>query len=194
MLNNILHLETGTGADDDGGTGEEEESTSPPAPPEGNGETESGTQGRMVPASELQKANREAAKHRKALRETQARVEELEGASKSEAEKLQETASKEKQRAEDLAANNRELRARVLAPAVGIADTRAAQDAARLIDWSQISDPDDDSEIEKALRELTKDRPYLVGNVAGGSDGGAGGTRQSGGQTMNDLIRGTAGR
>jgi len=195
MLNRILHLQTDPGGQGDGGTGGNGDEGTDPTPPASQEDTAGQQTGAddQVPASEVRKANREAAKYRKELREAQARVEELEGASKTETEKLRETATKASAERETLKTANRTLRARVLAPSVGIADKNAAADAAQLLDWSQIQDPENDAEIEEALRELVKDRPYLVGNVAGGSDGGAGGGTVQG-EGMNELIRARAGR
>jgi hypothetical protein len=148
----------------------------------------------MVPKSELEKANAEAAKRRRELRDLEKKVAELEGKDKTEAERLQgerDTAAKER---DETLAENRALKARVLAPTAGITDPKAAADAATLLDWSKIEDPSDDSQVSQALTDLVKDKPYLAGNVAGGSDGGAGGSRGQGGEGMNELIRGASGR
>jgi hypothetical protein len=87
----------------------------------------------------------------------------------------------------------RELSARVLAPQAGIADPRAAADAASLLDWKDL-DPTDETSVLKALKDLVKDRPYLAGNVGGGADGGQGGSRGQETSDMNVRIRQAAGR
>lgn len=192
MLDRIIHLETPGAGTDDGGSGSEgegEENQPTPPPATGTGEAEE-----TVPKSELDKANADAAKRRRELREAQKRVEELEAKDKTEAERLQADRDKASQERDTAVSENRMLRARVLAPTAGIADAKAAADAATLLDWSKIEDPSDDSQVEQALVDLVKDRPYLAGNVAGGSDGGAGGSRGQGGAGMNQLIRDAAGK
>lgn len=193
MLDRIIHLESsGAGTEGEGsGDGEKGGKEEPPAP---TPKPETGTEEETVPKSQLEQANAEAAKRRRELREAEKKIAELEGKDKTEAERLQgerDTAAKER---DDAQTENRALRARVLASAAGIADPKAAADAASLLDWTKIEDPTDDSQVEKALVDLVKDRPYLAGNVAGGSDGGAGGQRGQGGEGMNALIRGASGR
>jgi hypothetical protein len=84
----------------------------------------------------------------------------------------------------------RDLQVQVLATKVGIVDPSAAS---ALLDWSKIEDPDDDKQVEKALRELVKEKTYLV-PAGGGSDGGAGNGAGGGTQDMNQMIRQAAGR
>jgi hypothetical protein len=65
--------------------------------------------------------------------------------------------------------------------------------AVRLLEWDLIEDPDDRTQVTAALKELRKERPYLV--ATDDDDTGAG--RRGGVNrkaNMNDLMRGALGR
>lgn len=166
--------------------------TSTQEPQEGTKGTQDGSSGSQEPTQELERARREAAKYRTERNDLQKRVSELEGAGKSEVEKLTGNMTTLTETNSRLADENRRLRAQALAPSAGIAQA-AASDAASLLDWSQIEDPADSSQVAKALKDLVKEKPYLAGNVRDGADGGSGGSREEKGD-MNSLIRGAAGR
>ena len=153
----------------------------------------SGSQGDTVPLSELNKVNREAAKYRKELRDTQKRLAELEDKDKSDLDKERESATRASAENRDLKDRLRNLQVQVLAGKVGVIP-EAQSDAARLLDWDGIDNPEDEKEVETALRALVKEKPFLLGGVPGGADGGAGGSRETGSDDMNALIRAHAGR
>lgn len=189
-LDNVLLFQdaegSGGSSGEEEGTGEES-GTQTPEPPEGTGKSADGTQN----DSEIAKARKEAARYRTERNKLQKRVEELEGASKTEMEKAQDEA---KDKGEKLdAANERikNLQVQALAPLVGIA-VEAASDAASLLNWSKVEDPEDPESVKKALQELVKAKPYLAGKVRDGGDGGQGGTRK-GAEDMNSQIRAAAG-
>lgn len=191
----LFSLETGTGAGDEGSGGTGEGSGSPtPGSQEGSAGSQEGTgEGdRHVPASELTKVRNEAANYRTQLRDAQKKIEELEGEKKGDIEKLSDRLGKLEGDNKTLVDTNRALRVQVLASKVGIIP-EARSDAARLLDWGSVKDPDSDSDVEKALRELVKEKTFLLGKVPGGSDGGAGGTDRGSGD-MNSLLRQAAGR
>lgn len=152
-----------------------------------------GGQDDLVPRSELSKANREAAKYRKERNELQTKLADIEESEKTEVQKAKDRATALEDSLKMEKQTNRELRVQVLASKVGVV-REARSDAARLLDWDAIRDPENEAEVEEALRDLVKDKPFLLGNVPGGSDGGAGGTRDSGSQDMNALLRQAAGR
>lgn len=159
------------------------------------GESQEGTPGlegqEMVPKSEVAKANAEAAKYRRQLRSVEKRVEELEAAEKSELERSTDKVTKAETQLQEATRKNAELRVRILAEDVGIVRSARA-DAALLLDWNSISDPNDDTEVVAALEELVKERPYLLGTTSG-ADGGTGG-RTPETTDMNKLIRSATGR
>ena len=158
-----------------------------PAPQEGTQDTQED------PASrELSRLRSEAAKYRTERNSLQKRIEELEGAGKTEVEKLSSKVSENEMALADARDENRRLRAQVLGAKVGIAP-EARSDAAALLDWSAISDPDSDDEVESALKKLVKAKPYLSGKSSSGVDAGRGGSRSTG-QDMNSLLRVAAGR
>lgn len=185
----LLHPD-GEGGGEGGGSSQEEEAT---APPEGEAETQGGSgdgQTQMVPASEAQEARKEAKNLRQRMKAIEKERDELKGAQMSDAEKTTEERDKLREQAKTLAESNRTLRVQVLSSKVGIIDPEAAS---ALLDWSKITDPEDDAEVEQALREMVKEKTYLAGNVAGGGDGGAGG---GSGEVvdMNQALRRAAGR
>ena len=87
---------------------------------------------------------------------------------------------------------NRNLRAQVIAGNLGIA-AEARSDVAVLLDWDSVDDPEDDKQLERALKALVKEKPFLLGG-RDGADGGAGGSRDRTKTDMNSLIRAGAGR
>lgn len=177
----------GTGSGDDpGGQGTTTPPEGEPAAPEAKGgET------RMVPESEAQEARREAKNLRDRLKKSEEEKAALEAEKLSDNEKVVKERDDLKKSNKELATRTQTLRVQVLAGKAGIIDPEAAS---ALLDWKALSDPDDDAEVEAALKQLVKDKPYLAGTVGGGSDGGAG--DGSGGETedMNQLIRQRAGR
>lgn len=183
---------SGSGSGGGEGSGEGSGTSTTGTPQEGDGGTQEGSGGSQELTTELERTRREAAKYRTERNDLQKRVEELEGAGKSEVEKLTGQVTEKDKRLSEVESENRRLRAMVLAPTVGIAPA-AAGDAAALLDWTQIEDPSSEDQVSKALKELVKSKPYLGGNVREGADGGAGGSRE-GAADMNSLIRGAAGR
>lgn len=140
-----------------------------------------------VPRAEAEEARREAKNLRDRLRAAEKERDDLKTAQMTDAEKIQKERDDALAASSDLEKRVRNLQVQVLAGKVGIVDPEAAS---ALLDWTTIKDVDDSKEVEKALRDLAKSKPYLVGNVAGGGDGGAGNGAGSGGTgSMNDLIR-----
>lgn len=187
----FLH-ESGQESGSGGGAGESSDEDDSGAQLGDDGQSGKG-EDELVPRSELQKANSEAAKRKRELRDAQKRIEELEGQSKTELEREKGRADGLQKDLDAALQKARDLRVQVIAARVGIV-AEARSDAARLLDWEQVSDPDDDSSVEAALRDLVKDKTFLLGNVPAGADGGAGGTRDANSGDMSSLIRGAAGR
>jgi hypothetical protein len=109
----------------------------------------------------------------------------------------------EKQRVErDLAAARAELeqadaRARNAEVKLAAAKLGVRADAVDLvvsaIDWASVDDPSDSKQVERAIRDLVKDRPYLSARPEG-LDGGKGRGTGQGENDMTSLIRRAAGR
>lgn len=173
-----------------GGTGGEDET--PDDDSQGETVEDPGGQDEQVPKSELARANKEAAKYRRQLREVQSQLQELEGTQKSDLEKAMDQAKSAEERAKALERSNAHLRVRLLAEEVGIV-REARTDAAQLLNWEQIEDPTDDDQVVSALKELVKDRPYLLGTTSG-ADGGAGQGRGAKAPDMNQILRSGTGR
>jgi predicted RNase H-like nuclease (RuvC/YqgF family) len=173
-------------------SGEEilDDSTSP-APQEGTQESLEDTASQES-NPELGRLRQEAAKYRTERNDLKKRLEELEGAGKTEVEKLTGKVSEYERTLDSLEDSNRRLRAQVIGAKVGIA-SEARADAAALLDWSAISDPNSDEEVESALKKLVKAKPYLSGKSNSGVDAGRGGSRETS-QDMNSLLRSAAGR
>ena len=175
-----------------GGNGEEDDQSNDQDSSRSQADTETDSGDKAAADAALKKANAEAAKYRRELRETQKKLEELEGAQKSDVEKLTDSVSKLKGDLSTVTEREKMLRLRVLAPSVGI-DPASSEDAAKLFDWDSVKDPDDDAELESALKEFVKARPHFLAKGSG-ADGGAGGKRQDDTSDMNTLLRQAAGR
>jgi hypothetical protein len=178
----------GPGAEDEPTPDDSQDDATPPV-----GDDGPGGQDDLVPRSELNKVSREAAKYRRELRTTQTALKEREDQDKSDLERERDRAVKAEQDLKTERQAARQLRVEVLASRVGIV-REARADASRLLDWDQVSDPDDERELESALRDLVKEKPFLLGKVPGGADGGAGAEREGGSGDMNALLRAAAGR
>lgn len=93
---------------------------------------------------------------------------------------------------EQLGARVRDLSAQIAAARVGVRP-EAVADAVKLLDWDEIDDPTDGKQVERALKELVKEKPWLSGRPDG-LDGGNGRRSAPAGSTMNEIIRQAAGR
>jgi len=62
----------------------------------------------------------------------------------------------------------------------------------RLIDFEDLNDPSDEDEVKDEIQKLLKEKPYLKGAKVS-TDGGAGGGGPKT-ESLNDIIRGAAGR
>ena len=128
---------------------------------------------------------------RRELEQTQAKLREREQADLSVQERLQRDLEERNTKLSALEASHRSLRVQVAAAKVGIrADATAA--AAALLDWSKIEDASDDKQLERAVRELAKEHPYLSAGGTNIDQGVSGGRARTG--DMNDLIRSAVGR
>jgi len=165
----------------------------PAASGDPGGSQGSAEQSATVPRSELSKVNAEAAKYRRARNELQEKITALESRDKTQLEQAPEKAKTLEATVTQEQQTNRELRVQIIAAKVGVV-AEARSDAARLLDWDKVSDPNSETAIEIALTDLVKEKPFLLGNVPGGADGGAGRGTGDAPLDMNALIRGSAGR
>ena len=189
MRNLLLHFSPDDGGGDppggDGGANEPPEGT-PADPPGGSGEEET------VPVAKFKEVQNEAKNLRKRLRDIEAKLGEKENEGKSEVEQTQTKLTETTERLMAAEKQSRELLVAVRAPKVGIVDGLVA---ARLIDFDKLEDPTDVDEVDKALKALVKEHPFLAGKVPGGADGGAGGGQGANATLdMNAEIRRQAGR
>lgn len=183
------------GDGEEGGTQQGAESTDGhKAEAEGAGQQATGEFPPEVQAI-LDKANAEAAKHRKELATTRKKLEGFEQAQLSETEKLQ----KRIQELEGtLQTKDRELLTIKTQAAVSTVAAKLnfvnPTLAHRLIDPSSVTYDDDGkpTNVEALLKEIAKSDPYLVGRRA--VDAGQGAGTGTGGLTMNDRLRQAAGR
>lgn len=114
---------------------------------------------------ELASVRREAAANRTKLKQ-------YEDATLSDQQKLEQQKAAADARAEQLESTVRDLQAQVAAGKLGVrAD--AISDVVKLVDWEQIEDSSDPKQVEHAVRDLVKERPYLSGRP-GGLDAGTG--------------------
>lgn len=187
-MKNILFAPDGDPGGQGGGDDDSPDTQGLVEPPEGTDPDEKD----LVPRSDLQRVNREAAKYRRERNDLQNRLKQFEDAEKTEIERL---SGENKTLSDRLSASEkreRALRVEVMATRVGVTP-EARADAVKLLDWDKIEDPDNDQMIEDALKDLVKERPYLRGAV-GGADGGAGTGGRSTSTGMNERIRAGRGR
>lgn len=195
MRHSFVHFypeDTGSGGSDpnpEGGDGGSGSGTPDPVnqPPAGTPDPQAGD-GDRGDSETITKLRSEAAGYRTKLREAEARVKELEDAEKTDLEKAQSQVQDLNEQLTTMELRVRRSVVSAIAGDVGIV-REARSDVAELLDWSKIEDPTDEKAVEKELRSLIKEKPYLTGGVAGGADGGAGGGKGSQTATMNDLIR-----
>jgi hypothetical protein len=142
---------------------------------------------------ELSKARKEAAARRVELREAQAELKKLKDAQLTDTER---TAA---ERDEALAAVNtqkdtiRALRVQVAAGKAGI-NPDLADTVPGLLNWDDI-DESDPKTLERALKQLVKDRPALAGSgTVVDVDQGGRREQQQGAGDMNSILRRAAGR
>jgi hypothetical protein len=166
------------------------------APPAGGGESPGGS---AEPGSEsltpedVKALRKDLAAVRKEAAEYRTKLKERDDADLSTAQKLERGKATAEADRDQLATDNRNLRAEIAAAKVGVR-TEALEDAVKLLDWDEIDDPTDRKQVEAALKALVKAKPYLSGRPDG-LDGGNG--RQGGADTggsMNEIIRRAAGR
>lgn len=191
----LFHTDAGgAGSGTGGGTGDAGSGTQATQTQGGQSGTQGGDGGSkddLVPKREVQEANREAQNLRERLRAAEKERDDLKTAQMSDTEKITEENQTLKQTVTSKDTEIRDLRVQVLAQKVGIVDPEAAS---RLLDWDSIKRPEDGTEVEKALRKLLEDKPYLAGNHLGRGDGGAGTGQGTQTGDMNTLIRQAAGR
>jgi len=116
----------------------------------------------------LHKANKEAASRRKALEAFEAKEEERRQAEMSELEKAQaKIAELEAERANaQQEITNMRIRTALTAAATQL-NFHNPDDAAEMVDWSGLSVEDGKVEgVEQAVKQLVKDRPYLIKTAA----------------------------
>lgn len=190
MRNLLLHFSPDEGAGDGGpggdGAGDEPPEGTPANSQDGGGKEET------VPVAEFKKVQNEAKNLRKRLKSLEDEAAARSNEGKSEVEVATQKLTETTERLTAAEKRNRELLVAVRAPKHGIADGMVA---ARLVDFDSLEDPTDVDEVDKALKALVKEHPFLAGKVAGGADGGAGGGQGSNATLdMNAEIRRQAGR
>lgn len=172
----------------------------PPDPQEGNGtpdapDADSGDGQKAFDADYVRKLRSENAAYRKRAQEAEGRVAAFEQSQLSEAEKAQARIAeleKQNQALLDSAHRDRlERQVALAAPKYGIVDPDAA---VRLLDIDRLDVADDGTinNLDDTLKNLIKDRPWLVGTQRGSGGGGA--RPQQPATSMNDVIRQAAGR
>jgi hypothetical protein len=142
---------------------------------------------------ELARARQEAARYRTQLRDVQTNLKKLQDEKLSDSEKLAKQLNETTELNGSLLDQNRTLRVQLAATKVGI-NPDLADAVPSMLDWSSIEDGDAKG-LEKALKDLVKERPSLAGAVAGGSDAGEGRRDQQQPKgDMNSILRRAAGR
>lgn len=149
--------------------------------------------GTNTDTDELAKLRKELAETRREAAANRVKLKKYEDEQLSETQRLEKERDEASQRADQLEQQSRDLRAQVLAGKVGVRP-EAVQDVARLIDWSKIEDPSDDRQVERHIKEMVKEKPYLSATAGVSLHGGAGGGNNGRAFDMNQWIRDAAGR
>lgn len=118
------------------------------------------------------------------------KLDDIEAANKTEAEKLATARDEALKKAQ--AATDRAVKAEVKSVARDL-KFRDPADALRLVDLSELADDDgevDDAAVTKALKKIARDKPYLISSGTSGPSGGdfAGGTGSKGGDTSSMSV------
>ncbi len=142
-------------------------------------------------SEDARKLRSEAANLRKRLKEAEETKKQLEDSDLTERQKLDREKKTAEARAEQLEAKLRDAVVQAVAAKVGV-KSDLIDTVSALIDWEAI-DAEDSKAIERAVKEIVKERPSLSGRPDG-LDGGAGRRGRSGETDMNAIIRRAAGR
>lgn len=140
-------------------------------------------------ALDAKETTKQLAELSKRLKTVEKERDELKNAGLSEQEKREQDERERKERESGLAKTNRNLRVQLAAARLNIVDPEAVS---LLLDWDTVENPDDPKAVERAIKELVKDREYLIADNDAG--GGAGRKAPVPGEDMDSLIRGAAGR
>lgn len=147
-------------------------------------------------ATYVKQLRQEAAANRKKAAEAEAKLKAREDADLSETQKLQKQADEANKKAEEAEQRSRQrvARAEVLTEATKakLVDPDAAY---RLIrDDIEFGDDGEPKNVATLIKQLAKDRPYLITRSTGSADGGSGHDSRGAGGGMNENIRRAAGR
>jgi len=142
-------------------------------------------------SEDARKLRSEAANLRKRLKEAEETKKQLEDSDLTERQKLDREKKTAEARAEQLEAKLRDAVVQAVAAKVGV-KSDLVDTVSALIDWADV-DAEDSKAIERAVKEIVKERPSLSGRPDG-LDGGAGRRGRSEETDMNALIRRAAGR
>lgn len=180
---------------DTGGGATQADASTATAPLEGTPDAQAGdgqAGGDTVTADDARKLRSEAKNLRDRAKNAEAELEKLKAAQMSDSERRDRDLDSTRTEKQRLEKENRSLRVQVAAVKVGVrAD--AVDAAAALLDWDTVDDPSDAKAIERALKALVKERPFLSG-VTNAADAGASGGEQANVVDMNQLLRRAAGR
>jgi len=140
-------------------------------------------------ARKLRSEHRALRQREKALKEE---LDKLKEAELSTTQKLERDLAAANARTEQAEAKARNADVKLAAAKLGVRPD-AVDLVVNSIDWESIEDATDGKQVERAIRELVKEKPFLSAKPAG-LDGGNG--RGAGGQDgdMNQIIRRAAGR
>lgn len=142
---------------------------------------------------DARKLRSEARSLRQRLKDAETKLTERDDADLSTTQKAERDKAAAEAERDELTTDNRNLRAEIAAAKVGVR-TEALADAVKLLDWDEIDDPTDRKQVEAALKQLVKDKPYLSGR-ADGLDGGNGRNgNAAGGDSLTDIVLQATGR
>lgn len=145
----------------------------------------------VLTAADAKKLRSEARNLRERAKQAEKKLEERERQDMTELEKAQRERDEHAERRAALEADLRFTRVQLVAGKAGVRP-EALEDIPKLLDWDLIDNPEDPKSLEKAVRQLLKEKPHLS-LVTSGADAGARGTGESGLVDVNQIIRRAAG-
>lgn len=156
----------------------------------GDGGTDDGA--RTLSPDDARKLRSESRNLRQRLKAAEQELEQRRKAEETEQQRLERELTTAAAKVEQAEARVRELEVQSAATKLGVRP-EAADVVAALIDWTEV-DATDSKDVERAIRAIVKERPFLSARPDG-LDGGQGRGAGAKGETdMNTVIRRAAGR
>lgn len=179
----------GTGSVDDAQAADATTTTAPAA--DGGAQDGADDANQSLSPEDARKLRSENRSMRQRLKDAEQKLADLETKDLTEKQRVERDLTAARAELEQSRAAARNAEVKLAAAKLGVR-TDAVDLVVSAIDWSSVDDAADSKQVERAIRDLVKDRPYLSARPEG-LDGGKRGNNQ-GESDMSSLIRRAAGR